>query len=119
VRGVGGAIASLLALSAAPPASAADSVGAPAPQGCVEAQVGKETASSLGCLNEQLKAMADQAQTNAQNQPTAPIDATSGSTAVGTANDAAAREHMGNAFGKSAIPQRPTLYSVSPLLQTH
>jgi hypothetical protein len=37
----------------------------------------------------------------------APIDAHSSSTAAGTANQAAAEQMMGDAFGKSAKPQRP------------
>jgi hypothetical protein len=34
---------------------------------------------------------------------------------VGAANPAAAEQKMGNAFGKSAVPQRPHPVYVSPL----
>jgi len=86
------------------------------PQDCVEADIGNDHAASLGCLNQRFAhsvELAHQAQ-----QGAAPIDAQSPSNVVGTANTAAAQEMMGNAFGKSAIPQRPQLFSIIPLLQT-
>jgi hypothetical protein len=39
--------------------------------------------------------------------PSAPVVARSSSTATGAANQAAAQQMMGNAFGKSPRPQRP------------
>ena len=46
----------------------------------------------------------------------APIDTHSPSNQVGTANDAAARERMGNAFGTSPVPQRPARVFVNPIV---
>jgi hypothetical protein len=73
---------------------------------CVDVQVGSERVADLDCLNRQLRLRVDRehaAPTAAQ----APVGAGSSSTAVGTANQAAAAQKMGDAFGKSAQPQRP------------
>ena len=72
---------------------------------CVDLQVGGERVKDLACLNRQLKWGVEHVQEGAPLSP--PIDATSPSTTVGTANQAAAEEKMGSAFGKSAVPQRP------------
>ncbi len=81
---------------------------------CVDVQVGSEYVSDIDCINRQLKLSVEQA----HGLPTlgAPIGASSPSTAVGTANQAAAEQMMGNAFGKSAQPQRPHPPSFSPTL---
>ena len=98
-----------LTWGAEPPSSAAST-------DCVEAEVGGERASTLGCLNQRLSQMTEQAHASAA-LPAAPIGAGSPSTALGLANQAAAQEQMGDAFGKSATPQRPQLFYASPLLQ--
>jgi hypothetical protein len=82
---------------------------------CVDVEIGGDRSQYFNCLNEQLKRGADQE--HKIEQPTAPLDARSPSNKVGTANDAAARQRMGNAFGKSATPQRPNPTYVNPLLQ--
>jgi hypothetical protein len=82
---------------------------------CVEVDVGNEHVSSLGCLNQRLQRLVEHAHDAAP--PTPPIDAQSPSNVVGTANHAAAQEKMGDAFGKSATPQRPQTFYASPLLQ--
>ena len=82
-----------------------DSAPSNQPSPCVDVQIGGDRSAYLDCLNDQMKRNAEHEQH--RPQPTAPIDAQSPSNQVGTANDAAARERMGNAFGKSAVPQRP------------
>jgi hypothetical protein len=89
----------------------------PQPGPCVDVQVGTEHISDLDCINQNLRTMSARQQGVPQAMPqTAPVDAHSSSTAVGTANQAAAREMMGNAFGKSATPQRPPSSYVNPLI---
>jgi hypothetical protein len=75
------------------------------PQPCVDVEIGGDRSAYFKCLNEQIQKKVEHE--HGTPQPTAPIDAQSPSNQVGTANDAAAREKMGNAFGKSATPQRP------------
>jgi len=83
---------------------------------CVEVEIGNDRATSLGCLNQRFERAAQLAH---EGKPmTAPITAQSPSNVVGTANRAAAQEMMGDAFGKSAIPQRPKAHFNIPLLQT-
>ncbi len=109
-------VAALLLATGCPGARAGEAPVASPSQDCVEADVGNDHAASLGCLNQRFAHSAEQVH---QGQPvTPPLDARSPSTAVGTANVAAAQQMMGNAFGKSAIPQRPQLYYPNPLLQT-
>jgi hypothetical protein len=104
-------------VDAAPAPAAGDASWAADPsRDCVEADVGSDHASSLGCLNQRFKHMADQA--HAAPTPAAPLGAGSPPNAIGLANDAAAAEQMGSAFGKSNIPQRPHLNFSNPLLQS-
>jgi hypothetical protein len=72
---------------------------------CVDVQVGNEHVADLDCLNRKLRLGVERE--HAVPTVSAPIDARSSSTAVGTANQAAAQQTMGSAFGKSAQPQRP------------
>ncbi len=102
-------MASALRPSAAAASGAATAENAP----CVEVQIDTARAGNLDCLNRQLQERADREHQSAP--ATAPIDARSPSNIVGTANQAAAEEKMGDAFGKSAIPQRPKLYYANPL----
>jgi hypothetical protein len=81
---------------------------------CADVRIGNDRAAALNCLNNQMQRKVEHEQ--GTPQPIAPIDARSQSNEVGTANDAAAREKMGNAFGKSAVPQRPNPAFVSPLV---
>src|SRR5215469_14464632 len=80
---------------------------------CVDVQIGNDRATQLNCLNDQMKRLVEH-EKNAP-QPIAPIDSRSSSNQVGVYNDAAAREHMGNAFGVSSKPQRPVQVFVNPL----
>ena len=81
---------------------------------CVEVQVGNERTLDFDCINRQLRLQVERQ--HLAPVPTAPIDARSSSTAVGTANQAAAEQMMGDAFGKSAQPQRPAPPVFAPSL---
>lgn len=99
--------ASLCTASAAP---------SPAPTStCVDVQIGDDRTPYLNCLN-------DEMQKSVQRErgvplPAAPLSANSSGNQIGTFNEAAARQRMGNAFGISPVPQRPPKpVFVSPLL---
>jgi len=81
---------------------------------CVDVQVGNERLPDYDCINRQLRIQAEHAHTIA---PLAapPVDIQS-SVTVGTANTAAAQQMLGNAFGKSAQPQRPAPPAFVPAL---
>lgn len=100
-------------------ASAAFGAAAETPQSnvgpCVDVQVGNEHLSDLDCINQKLRKLSVQSQPQSDTQLGAPIGAGSSTTQAGTANQAAAQQMMGNAFGKSAQPQRPHPTYVSPL----
>ena len=81
---------------------------------CVDVQVGNERVPDYDCINRQFRLQADHAHT--APPAVAPIDTHSSSTAVGVANQAAAEQMMGNAFGKSAQPQRPAPPAFVPAL---
>jgi len=85
---------------------------------CVEVQIGQDIASHINCVNESLRRIVQ----HEHDAPAveAPITAQSPSNKVGTFNDAAARQMMGNAFGVSSQPQRPKSTFTSPLVRaTH
>ncbi len=71
---------------------------------CVDVRVEGEPA-YYKCLNEQLQGAAKQGQKTPK--AAAPLGTQSPSNEIGGFNDFASRERMGNAFGKSAVPQRP------------
>ena len=81
---------------------------------CVEVQIGQDIASHINCVNEALRRAVKHE--HDAPAPEAPITAQSSSNKVGTFNDAAARQMMGNAFGVSSQPQRPKPTFTSPLL---
>jgi len=95
---------------AEPPAQGEATQGGP----CVDVQIGNDRTLDFDCLNRQLRLQADRQHMPAT--PAAPIGAGSSSTAVGAANQAAAQQMMGNAFGKSSQPQRPAPQSFVPAL---
>ena len=105
-----------LALWAGGPACAADPPAGSNPTGgpCVDVQVGNERVPDYDCINRQFRLQAEHA--HALAPPVAPVDTHSSSTAVGTANQAAAQQMMGSAFGKSAQPQRPPPPAFVPAL---
>jgi hypothetical protein len=82
---------------------------------CVDVQIGDDRTPYFDCLNEELQKNVRRERSTPQ--PGAPLSATSPSNQIGTYNEAAARQRMGNAFGISPIPQRPPRpVFVSPLL---
>lgn len=96
-----------LALSPGMRAAAADGdQGGASGSVCVNVQIGNERVPDFDCINRQFRLQVEHIHTGAP-VPVAPIDAHSSSITVGTANTAAAQQMMGNAFGKSAQPQRP------------
>jgi hypothetical protein len=104
---IGGAVLAAASSSADEPAR--PDVSAP----CVDVQIGSEHAGDLACLNQKLRAFAARQQ---GVTVAAPVGTGSSSTALGAANQAAAEQKMGNAFGKSAVPQRPHPVYVNPLV---
>ena len=107
-------LAAALTLCAGLPAFAADGADTNAP--CVDVQVGNERVPDYDCINRQFRLQADRAHTGPV--PEAPIDTHSSSPATGAANQAAAQQMMGDAFGKSAKAQRPTPVFVPALPNT-
>ena len=85
----------------------------PGPAPCVDVQVGNEHTPDLDCINQNLRKLSAGRQSG--TQPVAPIAAGSSSVELGTANQAAAQQMMGNAFGKSAEAQRPHPTYINPL----
>ena len=81
---------------------------------CVDVQIGNERVLDFDCINRQFRLKSDRL--HMAPAPAAPIDARSSSTATGTANQAAAEQMMGDAFGKSATPQRPPPQTFVPSL---
>lgn len=106
-------LSALLGMLVTAPGLAEEQTKSPAPP-CVEVQIGQDTVSRLHCLNNALQRSVEH-QHNAPI-PQAPLDARSESNKVGTFNDAAARQKMGNAYGVSSQPQRPKSVFTSPLL---
>jgi hypothetical protein len=102
-------------LAGASVARAQDVHGADAP--CVEVQIGQDIASHINCVNEALRRTVEHEHDAPVAQ--APITAQSASNTVGTFNDAAARQMMGNTFGVSPQPQRPKSSFISPLVRAH
>lgn len=83
---------------------------------CVEVQIGQDSASHMDCLNDALRRVVEREHNTPL--PEAPLSANSPSNKVGTFNDAAAHQMMGNAFGVSAVPQRPKNTFSNSLLPT-
>jgi hypothetical protein len=80
---------------------------------CVDVQIGHDRTAALNCLNQSFQR--DVAREHSVPQPEAPVDVHSSSTQLGTANETAARQRMGNTFGVSASPQRPVRVFVPTL----
>jgi hypothetical protein len=100
----------------AAPAMAAESQSAAAAPPCVDVQIGNDRTAYLNCLNDSLQRRVEHERGTPQIAP--PLDVHSSSNQIGTFNDAAARERMGNAFGVSSVPQRPARVFVSPIVPT-
>jgi hypothetical protein len=77
---------------------------------CTDVQVG--TARGYDCLNQQLGAVAHQAQRANGNLDTPPYSANSPANQTGQFDEEATRERLGTNFGKSVTPARqPSFYS--------
>ncbi len=82
---------------------------------CVDVQIGDDRTAYLNCLNEEFQRRVRQE--HEVPQIDAPISGRSSPNQVEGFNETAAREQMGNAFGVSAVPQRPPKpVFVNPLL---
>src|SRR5262249_19507383 len=76
---------------------------------CVSVDIAGRRAGAADCAARKLQDAAKAAQEKAQGQKTPDIPtATSPDTKIGVANDAATRQRLGDSFGKSVVPQRPT-----------
>ena len=86
---------------------------------CVDVQVEGARSLSFDCLNQELK---DAAQDHADTAPAVSakdVTGTGAPTTVGTFSYTATSIRMGNAFGHSAIPQRPPAPSFTSALVPH
>jgi len=97
-----GPLTALLFVLAAP--ALAQTTPAPA-QTCVQVQIAGQSASSLACLNQELKNQALAA--SGQAAPAAPLTAGSPANTTGSFNEAGVAEQYGKNFGISAVPYRP------------
>ena len=79
---------------------------------CTDVQVG--SAQSYACINAQLGNVAN-AQPRPSSSTDAPISAASPGYATGTFNQAATANRLGQNFGKSVVPYRPTNNIPPPL----
>ncbi len=108
----------LAILTTAVPAAADDLSSSPSSatetQTCVDVRIGEDRTAYLNCINAQLNR--DVARQQQVPQPAAPIDTHSATNTIGIVDETAARQKMGDAFGRSAQPQRPERVYVSPLL---
>lgn len=83
---------------------------------CVEVRIGADRAGRLDCLNQALRAAADAARPGsadvavATNRPP---------TALGLPTPAEAKQRLGNAYGHSVVPQRPSLVYAPILPPAH
>ncbi|HEY4079017.1 MAG TPA: hypothetical protein VGM26_18955 [Rhizomicrobium sp.] len=78
-----------------------------APESCVDVQVEGARSLSYDCLNKNLKDAAGSAETGPHPFDALEAAGNGAPTAVGTFSYTGTSIRMGNAFGKSAIPQRP------------
>jgi hypothetical protein len=91
--------------------AAADGPGRP----CINVQVGDARAPDLACLNAELAlSVEDQLRRNAALQVMVEGVAPSSPTSQGLYNQAATRERLGDSFGHSVIPQRPSPVYINP-----
>jgi hypothetical protein len=88
--------------------------GRDAAKACIDVQIGNDRSAYFACLNDAFQKKAQQE--HATPPADVPLDAHSSPTEVGTFNESAARQQMGNAFGVTSVPQRPKPVFVSPLV---
>ena len=86
---------------------------------CVDVQVEGARSLSFECLNQTLKDAAQQQSETAPTVSAKDVTGTGAPTTVGTFSYTATSIRMGNAFGHSAIPQRPPAPSFTSALVPH
>ncbi len=76
---------------------------------CAAADTAGRKAGDTDCAARKLQDAAKAAQDRAKDQPIPNVPtATSPDTQIGVANEAATKQRLGDSFGKSVLPQRPT-----------
>jgi hypothetical protein len=78
---------------------------------CVEVRIGQDSAGRLDCLNRALRAEVDEVSPASIDSPAAGAPADH----LGQPTPAAVKQRMGNAYGRSVVPQRPPRVFVPPL----
>jgi len=86
---------------------------------CVDVQVEGAHSLSFECLNQSLKDAAQQQSDTAPAVSAKDVTGSGAPTTVGTFSYTATSIRMGNAFGHSAIPQRPPAPSFTSALVPH
>jgi hypothetical protein len=82
---------------------------------CVAVDIAGHKAGDAECAAQKLQDAARQAQDRAKDQPVPSVaSATSPDTEIGVANQAATKQRLGDNFGKSVLPQRPTAPPPAP-----
>ena len=89
----------------------------PSPQICVQVKIGTEQTADFRCLNALMQRLVDREGTRQAVLQAAQDGVTAlAPTQLGLFNVTATHERLGNAFGHSAFPQRPTPKFRVPLL---
>ncbi|WP_157004318.1 hypothetical protein [Xanthomonas pisi] len=101
-------VALMAVMAAAPAAAASQAAVTPGPASdaapCVEVQIGQTSTGRLSCLNQLLRETA----ARAAGAPQATVTPATGSPIeLGQPTPAALRQRLGQAYGRSAQPQRP------------
>lgn len=116
-------VALIAALSAVSQAQAADLPAKvlpnrdPSPKLCVQVKIGTEQTADFRCLNALMQKMVDKEGTRQAVLQAAQDGVTAlAPTQLGLFNVTATHERLGNAFGHSAFPQRPTPTYHVPLI---
>jgi hypothetical protein len=82
---------------------------------CVAVDIAGHKAGDTDCAAQKLQDAAKAAQDRAKDQPVPNVvTATSPDTKIGVANEAATKQRLGDNFGKSVLPQRPTPPPLEP-----
>jgi hypothetical protein len=89
----------------------------PSPKVCVQIKIGTEQTADFRCLNAMMQRLVDKEGTRQAVLQAAQDSVTAlAPTQVGLFNATATHERLGNAFGHSAFPQRPTPTYHVPLI---
>ena len=89
----------------------------PSPKVCVQIKIGTEQTADFRCLNAMMQQLVDKELTRQAVLQAAQDGVTAlAPTQLGLFNVTATHERLGNAFGQSAFPQRPTPTHHVPLI---